>query len=160
MKRQTGSVIGLLLMVCATAIAQEDPNSAGFHARHNTNSPYYDGGAQQAPAPPPVWADRWGAISFDGEKQVVGVSADMTSKRKAQETSVSDCKSRGGSRCVVQTTYHNQCAVVVAGNSGSNFLNAPTIEQATKTGMDSCHARNDTNCRVYYSGCSMPVRVQ
>ncbi|WYX53624.1 hypothetical protein WJ977_21015 [Achromobacter xylosoxidans] len=96
MKRQTGSVIGLLLMVCATAIAQEDPNSAGFHARHNTNSPYYDGGAQQAPAPPPVWADRWGAISFDGEKQVVGVSADMTSKRKAQETSVSDCKSRGG----------------------------------------------------------------
>ena len=115
----------------------------------------------QGPAPPPapIWADRWGAIAFDGSNGTVGVAADALSKRKAQKVAIQDCQKRGGKGCSVKTTYYNQCAVVVTGDSDANFLNAPTIEQATKTGMDSCRARNDTNCRVYYSGCSMPVRV-
>lgn len=107
----------------------------------------------------PVWADRWGAIAFDGSNGTVGVAADTLSMKKAQKVAIQDCQKRGGRGCSIKTTYHNQCAVVVTGDGDANFLNAPTIEQATKTGMDSCRARNDTNCRVYYSGCSMPVRV-
>jgi hypothetical protein len=46
---------------------------------------------------------------------------------------------------------------------GDKFFNASsaaTIEEATQSGMKVCTANGNANCHVYYSACSLPVRIQ
>lgn len=100
-----------------------------------------------------------GAIVEDG-KGVAGAVNDFSSKRKARAAALRECISRGGDGCVVKTEYKNQCAVIVDGDKGSNIVNAATIAVATDIGMRSCHERGDSNCHVYYSGCSVAKRVR
>ena len=117
-------------------------------------------GPQGQPAAPIQWASRWGAIASDGQLGVVGAVTGLESKNEARNAAIAECGSRGGHDCKVETTYRNQCLVVVSGNAKSNNVTAASIERATQIGMESCGKRGDSNCRVYYSGCSLPVRVQ
>lgn len=158
MKFNIRLLAGLLLMLSTITTAQENPNSAEFHARHNTNSPYYDGGAQQYAVPQPVWADRWGAIAADGNG-VFGIVSDMTSKRKAQKSAIQECKNRGGGACDVDLAYYNQCAAVGANSKNSFSFSAPTQKEAEDLAVGRCEKSTGEKCNVYYSGCSMPVRV-
>ncbi|WP_242108044.1 DUF4189 domain-containing protein [Luteimonas aquatica] len=158
MKRQAWPVIGLMLAT-GTVAAQENPNSAEYHARHNTNSSYYVGGTTQQPAAPqPVWADRWGAIAADGNG-VFGIVSDMTSKRKAQKSAIQECKNRGGGACVVDLAYYNQCAAVGANSKNSFSFSAPTQKEAEDLAVGRCEKSTGEKCNVYYSGCSTAVQV-
>lgn len=108
----------------------------------------------------PAWSNRWGAIASD-TKGIFGISADASSKRKAQSTALSECKKRGGIACKVGTTYANQCAAVSTSEDASSSARAPTVEEAAKISMEGCTERSGgKECWVYYSGCSLPVRVR
>lgn len=159
MKMKWLTLLGLLI-TGATALAQEQPNSVQYHAVHNPNSPYYVGSNQQPVAPPIRWADRWGAIAVAKKNPVVGVAANAASKHDAHRAALNDCQVRGGLGCKVQIEYTNQCSVLVVAGSQYNAARAATIEEATSIGMKICQEGNIQECRVYYSGCSLPVRVQ
>lgn len=106
------------------------------------------------------WKDRWGAIAA-GDNSIYGIVSDMDSRRQAQKAAIAECKRRGGRGCEVQMAYFNQCAAVIAGRTGSNTFRAATEEKATSMGLKDCEKVDGAGaCRVYYSGCSLPVRVQ
>ncbi len=158
MKTTWLSLLGLLVMG-TTAIAQEQPNSAQYHAVHNPNSPPYVGSNQQPAAPPVRWADRWGAIASD-RVSIFGIVSDKASKREAESSALSECRRRAGAECQITFTYNNQCAAVAAGNNGTISFHAPTLDEAIDASMKKCNAEKGGGCRVYYSGCSLPVQVQ
>ncbi len=113
----------------------------------------------QGPAPPPapIWADRWGAIAADGG--VYGIVSDMPSKRKATKASINECEKRGGKKCALVFAYYNQCAAVGSNTEYSYSWHAPTAKEAELAAVQKCEQGSGKKCNVYYSGCSMPVRV-
>jgi hypothetical protein len=96
----------------------------------------------------------------------VGVSTDMLDRTSAEIAAVADCMLKGGTHCIKEYWYINQCVALVVGGkdpaTGEKNFNINfdyTIDQATEEGMESCSsAAND--CQVYYSACSLPVRLQ
>ncbi|RZL45746.1 MAG: DUF4189 domain-containing protein [Variovorax sp.] len=121
--------------------------------------PGYQAQQQARQHPAPQWERRWGAVAIDPPKAVMGVAVDLRSKREATLSAVSDCERQGGSNCVVEAAYDNQCVAVVTGDDGHNTQSAATVQQATAIGMKTCREAGDTNCRVHYSACSLPVRI-
>lgn len=154
------SLIGLFAVILPV-LSQEQVNSAQYHAIHNPNSPYHTG-PDQSPASPPVrWATRWGAIAADDHSSVYGIVKGLESKREAQQAAIDECEKRGGRACQVQLAYHNQCAAVIAGTTGSNVSHAETENEAKELGLIGCERVDGVGaCRVYYSGCSLPVQIQ
>jgi len=116
-------------------------------------------GASAPIKPNIIWADSWGAIASDGVS-TYGIVTDFPSKRKARKAAIEECKRRGGGRCVSAREFVNQCAVVVAGNSGTNIVNAVTVERATELAMQDCRSQGNTSCWTFWSGCSLAWRVQ
>ncbi|WP_436870978.1 DUF4189 domain-containing protein [Acinetobacter courvalinii] len=112
-----------------------------------------------ASPPPPVWADRWGAIASDG-KGTYGIVSDMTSKRKASKAAIQECKNRGGGACNINLTYYNQCAAVGSNDINSFSYSAPTQAEAEQLALERCVKATSKKCDVYYSGCSTAVRVK
>ena len=109
---------------------------------------------------PPAWASRWGAIADDGAG-LFGMSANEVSKKNAEKAAVSQCKERGGSQCSVYMTYTNQCIAMAASEANSNTARAPDEESAKQNSVEGCiKGSNGKECRVYYSACSLPARVQ
>lgn len=114
---------------------------------------------QQQSAPAVRWADRWGAIAVSGNS-VVGVSEDQKSKRGAQTTAMTDCKTRGGTGCEVLIAYYNQCAALVVSGRYATAAREELKEMAISSATRDCKSKNGDSCRVYYSGCSLPVRTR
>jgi hypothetical protein len=162
-----------LLLTCGNAAAQGQPIGNGIYA--------CDGAAQAGPCQPegdddssyssgdgytdndyahaePKWADRWGAIA-DADNRVYGIVSMMNNESEARVAALNECTKRGGMGCAVVATYYNQCAAVSAGDGGSEVWQAPTEELAIKNSMTRCDSARE-NCRVYYSGCSLPERIQ
>jgi hypothetical protein len=108
----------------------------------------------------PQWASRWGALAADPKNGVMGAVTDIESKRAAQKAAIQECLTRGGKKCKIEMVYRNQCVVTVEGSTASNHARAETVERAQQNGMDACKKRGDSDCHVYYQGCSLPVRVR
>jgi hypothetical protein len=106
---------------------------------------------QQQASPPPQWATRWGAIATDSPKGVLGAVVNV---------SMADCKAKGGTKCKVDIAYDNECAAVVVGDGGYNVGSDATTDKASQLGMNVCTKAGRTNCHVYYSACSLPVRIR
>lgn len=126
--------------------------------------PGYDNNQQQAQPqqtlpPPPQWSSRWGAIATDAVKGSLGTAVDLSSPNEAEQMAMADCKSKGGTKCKIDVAYGNGCAAMVLGDAEFNVHNAATLSDAIKLAMKTCTSR-DTNCHVYYSACSLPVRIQ
>lgn len=121
-------------------------------------APTPDGGAA-SPAPGPQWATRWGAIATDGANTAFGAASDMPRKRAAQKEALTRCKADGGASCRVDLVYYNQCAVMITGDSKYLSQGAESVRVATEVGLKRCNEL-DAGCRVYYSGCSLPVRIR
>ena len=158
MKTTRLPLLGLLVMV-VTAVAQERPNSAQYHAVHNPNSPYYVGPNQQPAAPQPTgyWEKTWGAIAPSPVGGVLGAALGASSKGEAERIALEDCKAKGGGACEVEFAYHNQCAVMVLGKANYRFAGAASVSEASQAGIKLCQDRGDSNCRVYYSACTEPI---
>lgn len=111
------------------------------------------------PDPGPYWQTRWGAIAADGSTGTFGVSNDVASKRVAEKNAKAMCKSKGGRKCKLQSTFYNQCGALAWGDTHYSSFRAPDIDDAKKSAVEHCE-KTTTNCRVYYSACSYPVRVR
>lgn len=113
-------------------------------------------GEEEGPLPP-QWENRWGAIAVtDG---AYGVAAEMRSKREAVSVALKECKARaGGRKCHITTSYYNQCVALAWGDQGSTSFRGPEMGKAEQSAMSDC-AAHAQNCKIYYSGCSYPERV-
>ncbi|HNV83090.1 MAG TPA: DUF4189 domain-containing protein [Arenimonas sp.] len=105
------------------------------------------------------WETRWGAIATDNLNGKLGASVRAKSKRIATKAAVAQCRLNGGTKCIVDIAYYNQCAVMVLGEKKYNTASAATLEEAKTIGMKACGLSNK-NCRVYYSDCSPAERVR
>ena len=124
------------------------PRSTSMATEQNDNGPHWEG--------------RWGAISFDfGRSNVgLGVSVAATSRRRAKNEALADCRAKGGTDCRINLIYDNQCAVVIAAVGYSRSHGGPTVEIAAKRGAQICEEAGFHDCQVYYKACSLPEQVQ
>ena len=111
-------------------------------------------------SPPEQWQDHWGAIATDAIHGSLGTAADMPSQSTAESKALADCQSKGGTKCKIDTRYRNACAAMVAGDTGYNVGSAATLSEAVQIGMKTCTDAGTAHCHVYYSACSLPVRIQ
>lgn len=113
--------------------------------------------------PPPVWESRWGAIAVGDTSNGggFGVSSDMKSRRSAEKAAVKECvDTGGGDLCKAEPfAYHDQCAVIAWGDRGYVIRSVETLDRASEVAMQQCNERT-LNCIIFYSNCSLPVRVQ
>lgn len=110
----------------------------------------------------PSWATRWGAIAIDdgsngGSK--MGRAEAFSSKGKAERAALADCRSKGGHKCTLEHTYHDQCVAVAWGDTLVSTASAEDSERASQLAVEKC-GKSTTNCGIYYTGCSYPERVQ
>jgi len=165
------------LLICGKAVAQGQPIGNGIYA--------CDGAAQAGPCQPesddgdsysgassggytdndyahaePQWADRWGAIA-DNANGYAGIVEGESSKSEAERSAIEKCEIQGGGACRIAMVYYNQCAAVATGSQGVRLYRAPTEEQAKQSAMRECEDRQGKGaCQLYYSGCSLPERIQ
>jgi hypothetical protein len=128
----------------------------------NPSQPSSQGQQPQAlQRPPELWQDHWGAIATYEPGGVLGVATNMLNESEAKQSAMADCEAKGGgSNCKFQLAYRNGCAVLLVGDKAFNAVSDATIDKATQSGMKICTANGNTNCHVYYSACSLPVRIQ
>ncbi|MGO1001831.1 DUF4189 domain-containing protein [Lysobacter sp. CA196] len=110
--------------------------------------------------PTAKWKNRWGAVAGDDARGVIGAVTDLPSKREAKQAAIDNCRSRGGVDCTLTVAYVNQCVVIVASTTRYAAVHAESAEIAAEMGMKSCEKKKDGECRLYYAGCSLPVRVR
>jgi hypothetical protein len=125
------------------------------------------GAQQQIPAaPPPKWADKWGAIALylpqggANPKGVLGAATLQPSDSAAKQVALLDCQAKGGLDCRIKAVYRNECAALVAGNPDYNIADGVTTAAAVAKGMKICTDGGNTGCHVYYYACSLPQVVQ
>ena len=98
--------------------------------------------------------------SKGGKARAKNLSA---AKRKsiAKKAATAECRARGGGEgCkYVSLTYHNQCAAMAWGNERAVTQGAETAEIASDLALRECN-KLTTDCKIYYTGCSLPARVQ
>ena len=127
-------------------------------------------GQGTAPAPSPArqprWKLTWGAFASDDAVAVIGTSSGEHSSRSARSAAMRKCSKMGGKNCEVTLVYQNQCAVIadpIDRDTQPRFgsdVSGPTIEEASKLALDSCHKRNGgRRCEIIYSNCTRPVLV-
>lgn len=157
-------IIKVLVAFFLCAILNMSVFAQGMPPPAHPNSPYYvppgamsGNGVPQAQA---RWADKWGAIATDG-KGNYGVSGQFDSEKLAKKAAIKDCENAGGGGCRIRIAYHNQCAAIVASEKGRTFLQTAAYEnEAKEIASNRCADENGKHaCWVYYSGCSLPVRV-
>lgn len=111
-------------------------------------------------------AQRWGAVAYDALSGAIGISADRASKARAEKDALGQCATKGGARCVINTTYHDQCVAVAYGPSpqGSGVLvnsaTAASEELARMRALESCEKGAGASCQAFYTGCSLPPPAQ
>lgn len=120
---------------------------------------YQDGAnSRRAPQPRAIWADRWGAIATDAESGSMGTAEGKASESEAKKIAAAFCESDGSKRCGIRLTFHNQCAAMAWGDGKAGYSASPTSEQAERLAVKEC-GHGDA-CKIIYSQCSYPQRVQ
>lgn len=138
---------------------QYPANGQGWQACYPIPGYQQDQGESNQPQAP-QWKDQWLSIASDNIKKRLGIVTDMPDKASAEQAALSDCRSKGGTQCQIDTTAANGCAAIVAGVGGYNIQSGPTIDDAVRTGMSVCTKAGNSNCHSTYSVCSLPKRVQ
>ncbi|MHB1057819.1 MAG: DUF4189 domain-containing protein [Rhodanobacter sp.] len=119
---------------------------------------YSNQGQNPAQPAPPQWADRWGAIASYVPKGILGTSSNLPNPEQAKQAAIMDCQAKGASTCKIEISYGNQCVAMIVGHPGYSIAVGPTANDAEQSGMKMCSDGGDTNCHVYYSACSLPIR--
>jgi len=115
--------------------------------------------AQPKQRPPIRWADRWGAIAID-DTSSVGVSENQTSKSAAITEALQRCALKSNNQsCEISLAYYNQCAAIAWGTKYESTAGALDEKQAQENALASC-SQGAPNCKIVYTACSLPVRVQ
>ncbi|WP_414674525.1 DUF4189 domain-containing protein [Luteibacter sp.] len=120
--------------------------------------PGYNQGQDQV-TPPPLWQSRWQAISTDVDKAVLGKSIDTATQKDAEKLALQDCQTQGGTNCKIAISYGNGCVALAAGDVLVSTGSGASKPEAEQRAIGKC-ATGAKDCRVYYSACSPPVRIQ
>lgn len=104
------------------------------------------------------WITHWGAIAIDSNTASLGATTTATTESDAENEALTSCRNKGGKRCEIMITVQNACMAMVVGASRLNVKGGSTKEEAEARGMSICNEK-DTNCAVYYSGCSVPIKL-
>lgn len=106
-----------------------------------------------APTREPDWHYRWGAIASDNDKGALGASDTVSTKKRAQQKAISQCKKNGGINCELKLIYSNGCASVVSGREWRYYQAGSTRDEAITDGMRRCE-QEDRECKTTYIACS------
>jgi hypothetical protein len=109
--------------------------------------------------PPERWQDHWGALVSDDSQGKLGVATDKVNEAGAWLAAEEDCHAKGGLNCTRLISYRNECIAMVLGDKTYSFSAGATASDAIRQATQKCMA-NTTNCHVYYTACSLPVRIQ
>lgn len=93
-----------------------------------------------------------------GGQTVVG-SVDLATRRDAERAALRECKTKGGANCKIIMYFGNACGVMVWGKTHWEVASGATVAEAARPGLERCN-KVDDDCRIYYSACSLPRRVQ
>lgn len=104
------------------------------------------------------WTDFWGAIAADYGAASLGTETAADTEESAKAAAIRDCRTKGGTHCEILMTVRNACMAMVVGTKLLNAQSGPTKAAAEQKGMTVCNGQ-DTNCAVYYSGCSLPQKI-
>ncbi len=107
----------------------------------------------------PRWDTRWQAIATDTPKGILGKSVDRLSAVSAENDALEDCQAQGGTSCKISISYSNGCVAMVVGKSLLTTGYGATSSDAEQDAIRECE-KGSLSCAVYYSACSLPVRVQ
>lgn len=155
----------LLLLLSGAAQAQQQPgvDCVPTQGQGWQGCAPIDNSVQQPqrPQPPPQkWTDHWGAIATNEPTSSLGVANNMASQSEAEQAALTDCQSKHSSTCKLETSYRNGCGALIGSTTGYVVTSKTTLDEAVQAGMLTCTKARYSNCRVYYSGCSLPVRIQ
>ena len=67
------------------------------------------------------WIKTWGAIASANSTQEVGTTVGKFSEDEARNSAIETCAQKGAKDCKVEMVYHDQCATIVSGNTGTFF---------------------------------------
>jgi hypothetical protein len=126
------------------------------------NQPQQSSQSQQSKMPqlpPQRWLDHWGALVSDDSQGKLGVSTDKASEAEAWLSAEENCHAKGGSNCTRLISYRNECVGMALGDKTYSFSAGATASDATEKATRKCMT-NTMNCHIYYSACSLPVRIQ
>ena len=92
---------------------------------------------------------------------MTGVAIQQKSESQATNIASNNClKKETGIDCKIVLIYRNQCAAAAAGTKGGGFARDTSLESAENKALDSCNQLGGLNCKIAYTDCSLPVRVQ
>jgi len=109
----------------------------------------------------PRYEDQWGAVAVDSVSAVMkaGAGFERPTREEAEQAAIENCQSNGGLHCKIELAYYNQCVAMSVGDHYFHVSSAATTDQASKYSLESCN-QAATNCRVIYTSCSLPKRIQ
>jgi len=113
-------------------------------------------GDSAPPRPTGYWIKTWGAIAQSNVNGEVGTTVGRFSEEDARKDALRMCAKEGAPECKVQLVYHNQCAAIAAGSTGTTFQASQSEERATRLAKESCEKDGD-QCKVLYSECTNAV---
>ena len=88
-----------------------------------------------------------------------GTVSNSTTEERANRSALADCRDQGGTHCELVLTYHNQCAAITQSAAGIfSSATAATKGEAESRVIAKCG--DQRTCRILYSQCAIPVRVQ
>jgi len=112
-------------------------------------------------SPREVWEDRWGAIASDAQQGSGGTATGQRNQFQAEQTALTNCAKKGGENCKIIFPYRNQCAAAASSRDKAGFGRNSSRARAEAAAMEECNKVDNTgSCKIVYSDCSMPVRVQ
>ncbi|WP_425492568.1 DUF4189 domain-containing protein [Luteibacter aegosomaticola] len=155
----------IMLVTVGSAIAQCAPGvpsagNPGCIPPNQANSPYFQPPTApgMAPAPEPIWEDRWGAIAVDASTGTFGASKDKLNKRDANDAAIKDCQSEGDRGCEVLISYYSQCVALAQASTGGLLFaeTSPRLENAKTHALAEC---GKDSCSVMYTDCISAQRM-
>jgi hypothetical protein len=106
-----------------------------------------------------VWEDRWGAVAMDLDADASGSTSDGFNEDRASHSALDDCAAQGGIHCQIVLTYHNQCAAITQSAAGI-YSSATAANKSEAESRVIAKCGDAQTCRVLYSQCAVPVRIQ
>jgi hypothetical protein len=133
----------------------------GCIPQDRAESPYFHGDPEKlnAARPQERWEDRWGAIAIDSKTGQAGLIAGKASKAEAVDVAMSGCEMHGSPGCKLRLAYFNQCVAIGWGATWNEVVTAETEQRAGELALKGC-SKKTTECKIAYSACSQPKRVE
>ncbi|UZW58857.1 DUF4189 domain-containing protein [Lysobacter enzymogenes] len=112
-------------------------------------------GCAERPEAATVYYDRWGAIATDESNGAFGAAEWFARKDNAERKALKECRKNRGIDCAIKFTYTNECVSVITGARMNYFQSSVSDQAAISHGLRRCQ-EDDSDCKVFYVGCSLP----